>query len=93
MTMSKREEIRAGRNEAEALLRRSCRMLLATAPEVVDAVTLSHSLGEFGLTPLEWRDIAGRMANEHGLHVNISEPGRCVRIRFTRYAAAEDGVR
>jgi hypothetical protein len=68
-------------------------MLLATSPDIVEAMTLSVTAGEFGITPFEWRDIAPRMAAELGLRVTVSELGGKMRIRFTRDAVVGQSTR
>jgi hypothetical protein len=55
----------AARGRAEADLRTSCRTLVATSSDVVDAMTLSIRAGEFGVSSDDWSDIALVVAKEH----------------------------
>ena len=83
------EEELAARGRAEAHLRTSCRTLVATSSDVLDAMTLSIRAGEFGVSSDDWSDIALVVAKEHALHVVISRRHDHMTIRFTREASRE----
>lgn len=80
----------AALGRAEAHLRTACRTLVATSPDVVDAMTLSIRTEEFGVSSDDWSDIALAVAKDHALHVVVSTRHDHMTIRFTREAGHED---
>jgi hypothetical protein len=76
---------------AEAHLRTACRTLVATSPDVVDAMTLSIRTEQFGVSPDDWSDLALAVAKDQALHVDVSTRHGHMTIRFTREARQEDG--
>jgi hypothetical protein len=80
----------AALGRAEAHLRAACRTLVATSPDVVDAMTLSIRTEEFGVSSDDWRDLAVAVAKDQALHVDVSTRHDHMTIRFTREADRED---
>ena len=80
----------ARRGRAEAHLRTACRTLVATSPDVVDAMTLSIRTEEFGVSSDDWRVLAVAVAKDHALRVDVSTRHDHMTIRFTREAGRED---
>ena len=72
------------RYQAELALRSACRTLAATSPDVVSAFTVALGKGEYEDTPAEWQAMAGILAEQYKLRIEVSMVRDHLRIRVSR---------